>query len=497
MSADALPEVEGGRQRQVQPTNFHGNPRHRSMDDNSPSMLPVVALVGRPNVGKSTIYNALTRTRDAIVTDMPGVTRDRLFGISHRGEKPFMVVDTAGLTDGEDLLAKGMSAQSWQAIEESDHVALIVDARDGLHPDDIEIANRVRALSKPITLVVNKIDGVRIEDAHAEFSRLGLADVLFVSAAHHAGIGELVEHLDGLLPAVDTTVSDDGRIRIAIIGRPNVGKSTLVNRLLGEERVLAMDMPGTTRDAVRIPMERDGKKYLLIDTAGIRRRARVEATVEKFSVIKALQAANDAHVVILMLDAQQGFADQDAHLLGELVNFGRGLVLAVNKWDGLAVRERTLVNSRLDWGLAFVDYAKRIPISALHGSGLGELIKAVNQAHRAATREFSATELTESLNKAFEKHQPPMVQGRVAKMRYAHQGGRNPPRIIVHGSRLSKLPGSYHRYLEKSLREKFRLTGTPLVLEFRDGANPFAEKRNELTDRQKKKRQRLMRHVKR
>ncbi len=460
-------------------------------------MLPVVAIVGRPNVGKSTIYNALTRTRDAIVSDMPGVTRDRLFGIAKRGDKPFMVVDTAGLTDGEDVLAKGMSAQSWQAIEESDHVALVVDARDGLHPDDIEIAGRVRALGKALTLVVNKIDGVRVEDAHAEFARLGIADILFVSAAHSQGIDDLVEHVAGKLPDRDPPAENDGCVRIAIIGRPNVGKSTLVNRLLGEERVLAMDMPGTTRDAVRVPLERDGKRYVLIDTAGIRRRARVEAAVEKFSVIKALQAADEAHVVVLVLDAQQGFADQDAHLLGELINLGRGLVLAVNKWDGLSVRERTQVNSRLDWGLAFVDYAKRIPISALHGSGLGELMKAINQAHRAATREFSATELTEALAKAFEKHQPPMVSGRVAKMRYAHQGGRNPPRVIVHGNRLAKLPTAYHRYLEKSLRERFRLTGTPLVLEYRDGANPFADKPNVLTERQKKKRQRLMRHVKR
>ncbi|MGE4072862.1 MAG: ribosome biogenesis GTPase Der [Lysobacterales bacterium] len=461
-------------------------------------MLPVVALVGRPNVGKSTIYNSLTKTRDAIVSNMPGVTRDRLFGVCRRAERPFLVVDTAGLTENEDLLAKGMSAQSWQAIEESDLICLVVDARDGLHPDDVEIAKRIRATGRPMMLVVNKIDGIQEYTAEAEFSRLGIASMLLISAAHNQGITDLVEHLLTQLPASEEAESlDDGAIRIAILGRPNVGKSTLVNRLLGEDRVLAMDLPGTTRDAVRIPLERDGKRYVLIDTAGIRRKARVEDGVEKFSVIKALQAAEEAHVVILMLDAQQGFSDQDAHILGEVVNGGRGLVLAVNKWDGLSVRERTQVNSRLDWGLGFVNFAKRVPISALHGSGLGELLKAVHQAHRSATREFSASELTKALSQAFEKHQPPMVRGRVSKMRYAHQGGRNPPRVIIHGSRLSSLTEDYKRYLENTLRQKFKLVGTPLALEFREGANPFAGKVNPLTERQVSKRKRLLRHSKR
>ncbi|MBL8244223.1 MAG: ribosome biogenesis GTPase Der [Rhodanobacteraceae bacterium] len=460
-------------------------------------MLPVVALVGRPNVGKSTLYNSLTKSRDAIVSDMPGVTRDRLFGICRRGERPFMVVDTAGLTENEDVLAKGMAAQSWQAIEESDLVCLVVDARDGINPDDLEIAQRIRTTGRPMMLVVNKIDGVNEDNVRAEFSRLGIAATLLISAAHNQGINDFVEEvLTRLPPDAVEPEADDGVIRIAIIGRPNVGKSTLVNRLLGEERVLAMDLPGTTRDAVRVPLERDGRKYLLIDTAGIRRKARVGEGVEKFSVIKALQAAVEAHVVILMLDAQQGFADQDAHLLGEIVEAGRGLVLAMNKWDGLSVRERTQVNSRLDWGLSFVNFAKRLPISALHGSGLGELMKAVNQAHKAATREFSANELTKAINEAFEKHQPPMVRGRVAKMRYAHQGGRNPPRVIIHGSRLKDLPDAYKRYLENFLRDKFRLTGTPLALEFREGANPYADKKNVLTPRQVEKRRRLMRHVK-
>jgi GTPase len=461
-------------------------------------MLSVVALVGRPNVGKSTLYNSLTKTRDAIVSNLPGVTRDRLFGVCRRAERPFLVVDTAGLTENEDVLAKGMSAQSWQAIGESDLVCLVVDARDGLHPDDTEIAQRIRATGKQLLLIVNKIDGIAEFTAEAEFSRLGIAPTLMVSAAHNQGINELVEQLLERLPAApEEEPADEGAIRIAIIGRPNVGKSTLVNRLLGEDRVLAMDLPGTTRDAVRVPLERDGKRYLLIDTAGIRRRARVQDGVEKFSVIKALQAAEEAHVVVLMLDAQQGFADQDAHLLGEIVAVGRGLVLAINKWDGLTVRERTQVTSRLDWGLGFIDYAKRVPIAALHGSGLGELMKAVNQAHRSATREFTAAELTKAIQEAFEKHQPPMVRGRVAKMRYSHQGGRNPPRVIIHGTRLATLPETYKRYLENSLRQRFRLVGTPLSLEFREGQNPFAGKTNVLTERQVKKRQRLIKHVKR
>jgi GTP-binding protein len=460
-------------------------------------MLPVVALVGRPNVGKSTLYNALTKTRDALVSDLPGVTRDRLFGICRRGERPFMVVDTAGLTQGEDELARGMAAQSWQAIEESDLVALVVDARDGVHPDDLEIAQKIRARGKRLILVVNKMDGVDEAEALAEFSRLGIAPQLYTAASHNQGLGELTESLLELLPASEAEEDDHDAIRIAIIGRPNVGKSTLVNRLLGEDRVLAIDLPGTTRDAVRVPLERDGKRYVLIDTAGIRRKARVGEGLEKFSVIKALQAMEAAQVVVLMLDAQQGFADQDAHILGEVLRSGRALVLAINKWDGLTTRERTQVTSRLDWGLGFVDFAKRVPISALHGSGLGELLKAVHQAHRAGTREFSATELTKSINEAFEKHQPPLVRGRTAKMRYAHQGGRNPPRIIIHGNRLASLPDSYKRYLEGFLRQKFRLTGTPIVLEFREGENPYAGKRNELTERQVKKRRRLMQHVKR
>ncbi len=461
-------------------------------------MLPVIALVGRPNVGKSTLYNALTRTRDAIVTDMPGVTRDRLFGICRRGERPVMVVDTAGLTDGEDALAKGMAAQSWQAIEESDLVCLMVDGRDGLNADDRDICQRIRATGKEILLVINKSEGKDADALAAEFAPLGLAQTITVAAAHLQGLDELLENVLARVPeeveALDVT---GDAIRIAIVGRPNVGKSTLVNRILGEDRVLAMDMPGTTRDAVRIPLERDGRNYVLIDTAGIRRRARVEETVEKFSVIKALQAIEECHVVILMLDAQQGFADQDAHLLGEIVQIGRGLVLAINKWDGLSVRERTQVKSRLDWGLAFVDYAKRVPISALHGSGIGELLKAVHQAHRAATREFSANELTTAINEAFEKHQPPLVRGRVAKMRYAHQGGRNPPRIVMHGNRLSVLPETYKRYIENFLRTKFRLTGTPLVLDFKEGENPFAGRKNVLTERQVQKRKRLIKHVKR
>ncbi len=462
-------------------------------------MLPAVALVGRPNVGKSTLYNVLTRTRDAIVSDMPGVTRDRLYGVCRLAERPMVVVDTAGLTESEDVLAKGMAGQSWAAIAESDVVCLVVDARDGLLPDDREIVQRIRALGKRMVLVINKTDGLDPLDAQAEFSPLGIEATIGISAAHQRGITELLQAVLERLPPVETAseeAPDPKTIRLAIVGRPNVGKSTLVNRLLGEERVLAMDMPGTTRDAIRVPVERDGQKFLLIDTAGIRRKARVEEAVEKFSVIKALQAIEEANVVVVVLDAQQSYTEQDAHILGHVLESGRALVLAINKWDGLSVRERTQVKQRLDWGLDFAAFAKRIPISALHGSGLGELMAAVNLAHRSAMREFNTKELTEAINAAFEAYQPPLVRGRVAKLRYAHQGGRNPPRVVIHGSRLASLPDSYKRYLENYLRKRYRLSGTPVFLEFREGENPFAGRRNELTERQVRKRRRMLRHVK-
>jgi GTP-binding protein len=466
-------------------------------------MLPVVALVGRPNVGKSTLYNALTRTRDAIVSDLPGVTRDRHYGLWESEEGRFILVDTAGLSGEIDALTQHMATQARLAIAEADLVLMMVDGRDGLLPDDTDLALELRRAGKAVLLVVNKIDGLDPEVTQAEFAPLGIESI-GISAAHRRGVADLEERILAALPEAVSEALDDGaekdidpRVRVAIVGRPNVGKSTLVNRLLGEERMLAFDQPGTTRDAIEVPIEWDGTEYVLVDTAGLRRRARVDEAVEKFSAIKAFQAIDRANVVVFLIDAQQGFADQDAHILGQILDSGRALVIALNKWDGLSNSDRSAVKNRLDHGLGFLTFAKRIPISALHGSGLGELMKAVAQSARHALREFSTHELTEAVIAAFEAYQPPLVRGRVAKLRFAHQGGRNPPRVIIHGNRLKTLPDAYKRYIENQLRARFKIVGTPIRLEFRDGKNPFADKPNQLTERQIKRKKRLLKHVKR
>ena len=461
-------------------------------------MIPVVALVGRPNVGKSTIFNALTRSRDALVHDEPGVTRDRHYGVCRTGERPFVVVDTGGLTgDAEGL--SGLAAQQAQtAIDEAALVVLVVDARDGLLPMDRAILDQLRRHAKPCVLAVNKCDGIDEGAALAEFSALGLAVMLPMAAAHQRGLPTLIEHILWRLPPAEGEgdEGEDGGIRVAIVGRPNVGKSTLVNRLLGEERVITSDVPGTTRDSIHVPLERDGKRFTLIDTAGVRRRARVEEAVEKFSVIKTLQALDGAHVAVVMLDASEGVTDQDATVLGHALEAGRALVVAVNKWDGLDNYQRERTKSELDRKLTFVPYAVRLFISAKHGSGLGELVTAIVRAHRSATSEFSAHELTEALQAATAAYQPPLVQGRVTKLRYAHMGGKSPPRIVIHGNRVSMLAESYKRYLENFFRKRFKLVGTPIRMNFRDGENPFEGKPNVLTERQQKKRKRLVRFAK-
>ncbi|MCB1590285.1 MAG: ribosome biogenesis GTPase Der, partial [Xanthomonadales bacterium] len=458
-----------------------------------------------PNVGKSTLYNALTRTRDAIVSDLPGVTRDRHYGLWEGEGGRFILVDTAGLSGDTDALAQHMSTQARLAIAEADLVLMLVDGRDGLLPDDIELAQELRRASKQMLLVVNKTDGLDPDVALAEFASLGV-EPLPIAASHRRGVADLEEQILEALPAArvsddpdaeDAEEQADPRTRVAVVGRPNVGKSTLVNRLLGEERLLAYDQPGTTRDAIEVPIVWQERDYLLVDTAGLRRRARVDEAVEKFSAIKAMQAIDRAHVVVFLIDAQQGFADQDAHILGQIIESGRGLVIALNKWDGLSTSDRSAVRRRLDHGLDFLSFAKRIPISAKHGSGLGELMKAVDTAAYHARREFSTRELTDAVTAAFEAYQPPLVRGRVAKLRFAHQGGRNPPRIIIHGNRLRTLPDAYKRYLENQLRQRFKVIGTPLRLEFREGKNPFADKVNPLTERQIQRKRRLMRHVKR
>jgi GTP-binding protein len=465
-------------------------------------MLPVIALVGRPNVGKSTLFNRLTRTQDALVAAVPGLTRDRKYGECRIGGRQFIVVDTGGLEAGDRELDGLMARQAWQAVEEADEVFFLVDARDGLTAADEAIATDLRRRGKPVILVVNKTDGLDEDGALSEFYRLGLGEPQPVSAAHGRGVERLLRSALAALPVAtedagsEQPSADEGRVRVAVVGRPNAGKSTLINRILGEERVLASDEPGTTRDSIFIPFERDGVAYTLIDTAGVRRRARVTEAVEKFSVIKTLQAIEEAHVVILVLDARTGIGEQDATLAGHVAEKGRALVLAVNKWDGLEPHERRMVRDQLERKLPFLAFASVRFISALHGTGVGELFPLVRRAHASAMRELSASQLTEILERAVDAHQPPLVRGRRIKLRYAHQGGRNPPLIVIHGNQTESVPESYRRYLENAFREALRLTGTPIRIEFRTGGNPFEGRRNKLTPRQISRRRRLMRHVK-
>ena len=457
-------------------------------------MLPVVAIVGRPNVGKSTLFNALTRTRDALVADMPGVTRDRQYGISRVGPRPCLLVDTGGLVSAAEGIDYLTAQQVLQAVEEAQVVIFVVSARDGLTAEDEQIAARLRKSARDLVLTANKVDGLDADTALADFASLGLGDPLPVSSAHRRGLEALMKSVAARLsePEEETPAEEDTDVlRLAIVGRPNVGKSTLVNRLLGEERVLAYDQPGTTRDTISIRLERDGQHYELIDTAGVRRRARITEAVEKFSTIKALQAIERAHVVVLMLDAREGLTDQDTTLLGHILEQGRALVIALNKWDGLDPDHRRQVKADLDRKLAYVDWARRVTLSALHGSGIQELLDAVQRAWRSALRDFSTPELTRVLQAAFEAHQPPMKQGRVAKLRYAHSGGKLPPRIIIHGTRTDTIPDAYRRYLVNRFIRHFKLSGTPFFLDFRDSDNPYSGRKNVLTRRQLEKRKRL------
>ena len=457
-------------------------------------MLPVVAIVGRPNVGKSTLFNALTRTRDALVADMPGVTRDRQYGISRVGSTPRLLVDTGGLVSNAEGIDYLTAQQVHQAIDESELVLFIVSARDGLMAEDEEIAALLRRSSRQVVMVANKIDGLDEATAMADFASLGMGDLLPVAATHRRGLESMMKVVDQHLPASpesDDEDEDTDRMRLAVVGRPNVGKSTLVNRLLGEERVLAFDQPGTTRDTIRVHLERDGQLYELIDTAGVRRRSKISGVVEKFSTIKALQAIDRAHVVILMLDASEGLTDQDTTLLGHVLTQGRALVIALNKWDGLDADHRKRVKSELDRKLTYVNWAQRVTISALHGSGIQELLNAVQVAWKSALKDFSTPELTRVLKAAFDAHQPPMKQGRTAKLRYAHSGGKLPPRIIIHGSRTDTIPVSYRRYLANRFIKHFKLKGTPVFLSFRDSDNPYKDRKNILSRRQLDKRKRL------
>ncbi|MFT8211040.1 MAG: ribosome biogenesis GTPase Der [Symbiopectobacterium sp.] len=493
-------------------------------------MIPVVALVGRPNVGKSTLFNRLTRTRDALVADFPGLTRDRKYGRAEVEGQEFIIIDTGGIDGSEEGVETRMAGQSLVAIEEADIVLFMVDARAGLMPADKGIAQHLRSREKATFLVANKIDGVDADSAMAEFYALGLREVYPMAASHGRGVTSLLENV--LLPYAkeedepvelteeeanaaywagqlgenteaegegeieDTFDPESMPIKLAIVGRPNVGKSTLTNRILGEERVVVYGMPGTTRDSIYIPMGRDGREYVLIDTAGVRKRGKVTETVEKFSVIKTLQAIEDANVVLLVIDAREGISDQDLSLLGFILNTGCSLVIAVNKWDGLSQEIKEQVKEMLDLRLGFIDFARVHFISALHGSGVGNLFESVHEAYTCATKRVSTALLTRIMQMASDDHQPPLVRGRRVKLKYAHAGGYNPPIVVIHGNQVKDLPDSYKRYLMNYYRRSLNVMGTPIRIQFKEGENPFAEKRNTLTPNQLRKRKRLMQHIK-
>ncbi|WP_439212596.1 ribosome biogenesis GTPase Der [Duffyella gerundensis] len=493
-------------------------------------MVPVVALVGRPNVGKSTLFNRLTHTRDALVADFPGLTRDRKYGRAEVEGRDYIVIDTGGLDGNEEGVETRMAEQSLLAIEEADVVLFMVDARAGLMPADKAIAKHLRSRQKATLVVANKTDGLDADAAILDFYSLGLGDIHSIAASHGRGVTSLMETV--LLPWIDKvepkelTEEEENAaywadleekeieavaraeeeeeafdptglpIKLAIVGRPNVGKSTLTNRILGEDRVVVYDMPGTTRDSIYIPMERDGREYILIDTAGVRKRGKITDTVEKFSVIKTLQAIEDANVVLLVIDAREGISDQDLSLLGFILNSGRSLVIVVNKWDGLSQEIRDEVKETLDHRLGFIDFARIHFISALHGSGVGNLFESVTEAYDCSTKRINTSMLTRIMTMAEEDHQPPLVRGRRVKLKYAHAGGYNPPIVVIHGNQVKDLPDSYKRYLMNYFRRSLNVMGTPIRIQFKEGENPFAGKRNLLTPTQQRKRKRLLSHLK-
>ncbi|HUJ52844.1 MAG TPA: ribosome biogenesis GTPase Der [Steroidobacteraceae bacterium] len=440
-------------------------------------MLPVIALVGRPNVGKSTLFNVLTGTRDAIVADVPGLTRDRQYGFGRLGPVPYIVIDTGGLVENPSGIEAQMRAQTERAVREADRLIFIADARGGLTPRDQYVARELRRAGKPVTLALNKAEGLDADVVSADFHALGFGVPIAISASHAEGCEELMRHVLAGLEAYPPAEQDSQAIRIAIIGRPNVGKSTLVNRLLGEERVIASEEPGTTRDSILIPFERDGRKFLLIDTAGLRRRSRVEDVVERASVAKTLQAIDEAHVVILVLDAHDSVAEQDASVLGLALARGRALIIAVNKWDGIAPEQREQIHRQLALKLDFAPFAPLHFISARHGTGVGELMHATVRAYEAAMRTLPTRELTRTLEQALMAHQPPLVRGRRIKLRYAHQGGRNPPRIVIHGNQTAAVPEAYTRYLANVFRKSYDLYATPVFIEYRTDVNPYLRER--------------------
>lgn len=459
-------------------------------------MIPTIALVGRPNVGKSTLFNRLTRTRDALVANYAGLTRDRKYGDAVVNGKRCIVIDTGGISGDEEGVDSLMAGQSLLATQEADIIVFLVDARAGITSSDQHIANHLRSLNKPVFLVANKIDGINADVATAAFYELGFGMVYGIAAAHGRGVSGFMDGVLGGIENEEQSEEEASGIKIAIVGRPNVGKSTLVNRMLGEDRVVVFDMPGTTRDSVYINYERDGEPYTIIDTAGIRRRKNIKLTVEKFSIIKTLQAVEDANVVVLLMDASEGLVDQDLHLLGHVIEAGRAIVIALNKWDGLEDDHKKYIKVELERRLQFVDFADLHFISALHGTGVGHLYKSVQKAYRAATEKHSTHYLTQLLEIAVVKHQPPLVKGRRIKLRYAHSGGHNPPIVVIHGNQTSEIPQHYTKYLEKFFRRELELHGTPVRIEYKSSDNPFAGRKNKLTQRQVAKKRRMMEHAK-
>ncbi len=463
-------------------------------------MKSVIAIVGRPNVGKSTLFNYLTGSRDALVADVPGITRDRQYGIGSYKGRSFILIDTGGLEEDnrDSKIAEAIGRQSVLAAKEADAVIWMVDGREGLTVADENLARTLRASCKSLYLAVNKCEGLDTDMALADFHILGLEHLQAISAQRGSGIGALMDTIFAALPAPGTPMLEgaDSGLRITVIGRPNVGKSTLVNRMLGEERMITYDQPGTTRDSIAIPFERDGTPYTLIDTAGVRRRARISDHVEKISVIKTLQAIDETEITILVVDAHDCISEQDASLLGLAVDSGKALIIAVNKWDGLDPAERTQIKAQLDRKLGFIDYACLHFISALHGSGVGNLFNSIDQIGKCIAVDPATSQLNRILQDCVERHMPPLVHGRRIKLRYVHVGGHNPLRLIIHGNQTGQVPDAYRRYLANSFRKALKLIGTPVFIEFRQGDNPFKGRKNTLTKRQEQKRKRVMRHNK-
>ncbi len=462
-------------------------------------MLPCVAIVGRPNVGKSTLFNCLTRSRDALVVDKPGLTRDRKYGRSKMGKRDFWVIDTGGIFGNPDAIETLMQDQVQLAIQEAQVVVFLVDGQSGLVHGDIEIAQHLRAMGCRVIVVANKSERADFDQLNAEFSELGLGEVYAIAAAHWRGVRQLADvvctYFSEQEPEPDACTNP--AIRVAVIGRPNVGKSTLINCLVGSKRVLAFDMPGTTRDSVIVPFERENISYELVDTAGLRRRAKVNDKIEKFSAVKALEAIELAQVVIVVCDAQEGITDQDSHLIGLVIEAGRALVIAINKSDDLQASQVSKVERDLDLKLSYINYARRPRISALKGFGIKKMWSCVLEAHDAAQKKISTSVLNTTFSAIKAHHPPPIVRGRAIRMRYVHLGGHYPPTIVIHGNQLNKLPDSYKRYLENTFRESFGLFGTPLKLQFKTTENPFAGRKNVLSNRQKEQRKRLLKFVKR